>query len=307
MYDSQLNETFYDLQSKDNDTNWFGKYQRAIPIWIRNQLRAGRQSGVVGRFPGANVPILNRTVSRSADYANAMSWRGRVDLLVSWLAEPSSRRINLGVLYFSESDETGHGYGPSSSPALRRVLRKCDRTLGYLIERLKAVELFDRAHIMVTSDHGMDHASREHSIDLSDYMDTQKYRAFGGLTQLNIFPNEPSDEQEIYDALRRVPNYKVFRRAQVPLRLHYSRNIRIGPLVMYGNTGYEIFEANRSKFDWSKWSELCFCFRALFCYINDGEQKVGLICIVFHSQFNADESLPNLNILKKRLTIYGFY
>lgn len=35
----------------------------------------------------------------------------------------------------------------------------------------------------------MDTASYEHSIDLSDYVDITKFKSYGGLTQINIFPN----------------------------------------------------------------------------------------------------------------------
>lgn len=41
----------------------------------------------------------------------------------------------------------------------------------------------------MTSDHGMEQASFNNSIDLSDYVDISKFKSYGGLTQINIFPN----------------------------------------------------------------------------------------------------------------------
>ncbi len=32
-----------------------------------------------------------------------------------------------------------------------------------------------------------------------------------------------------------------------------QNNVRIGPIVMYGDIGYEIFRANWSRFDWDNW------------------------------------------------------
>jgi hypothetical protein len=36
----------------------------------------------------------------------------------------------------------------------------------------------------------MDEASFKNSIDLSDYVDISKFKSYGGLTQINIFPND---------------------------------------------------------------------------------------------------------------------
>jgi hypothetical protein len=49
--------------------------------------------------------------------------------------------------------------------------------------------LYEDINIIITSDHGMDTANEDKSIDLSDYVDISKFRSYGGLTQINIFPN----------------------------------------------------------------------------------------------------------------------
>ena len=60
--------------------------------------------------------------------------------------------------------------------------------VGYLLVRLKDLNLFDSTNIIITSDHGMDIATLNQSIDLSDYVDVSKFKSYGGLTQINIFP-----------------------------------------------------------------------------------------------------------------------
>ena len=54
-------------------------------------------------------------------------------------------------------------------------------------------KLFDRLNLIITSDHGMDSASFEKSIDLNDYVDINKFDSYGGLTQINIFPKNCKD------------------------------------------------------------------------------------------------------------------
>jgi arylsulfatase A-like enzyme len=60
--------------------------------------------------------------------------------------------------------------------------------VGYLIDKLKEKKLFDNTNIIITSDHGMDIATENNSIDLIDYVDLKKFNSYGGLTQINIFP-----------------------------------------------------------------------------------------------------------------------
>lgn len=91
-------------------------------------------------------------------------------------------------IYNLKLDETGHEFGPFSNE-IQEILLKCDKLVGYLIDRLAKFKLLDSTNIIITSDHGMDTASYEHSIDLSDYVDITKFKSYGGLTQINIFPN----------------------------------------------------------------------------------------------------------------------
>lgn len=84
-------------------------------------------------------------------------------------------------------DDIGHVYGPFSKE-LEAILYKCDAIVGYLINKLKEAKLFERTNIIITSDHGMDSVSLNKSIDLIDYVDVSKFKTFGGLSYINIFP-----------------------------------------------------------------------------------------------------------------------
>ena len=189
IYDSVLNQTYTDFGPLDNDTRWYDQNNQTVPIWILNQLKNNQKSGIVGGFPGANVPIMNQTVTYSQDYHNQLDWFEKVDNLIKlFTSQTKEERINFGVLYFPEPDETGHQFGPYSNET-KEILMKCDQTIGYLIAQLIKFGLYDKMNIIVTADHGMDVASFNRSIDLSDYVDISKFKSYGGLTQINIFPN----------------------------------------------------------------------------------------------------------------------
>lgn len=249
MFDPIINETFYAFGSKDNDTKWFAQNHITMPIWILNQINFGK-SAIVGGFPGANVPFADHTVFYSEDYDNKLDWYTKVNRIVDLFINQS---INFGVLYFPEPDETGHQFGPYSEE-IGKVLEKIDTLVGYLMIRLEYSGLLDTINVIITSDHGMDTANYEKSLDLSDYVDINLFNIYGGLTQINIFPKNMTNLELIYNNLKNIPHYNVFKHDQIPSRFNYRHNGRIGPIVMFGDVGYETFRANRSRFNWKSWS-----------------------------------------------------
>jgi predicted AlkP superfamily pyrophosphatase or phosphodiesterase len=192
IYDNELNETYYDFGPLDNKTEWFGQNQNAVPIWILNQLQGkeSRRSGIMGAYPGSNVPIANTTAYVTFDYEleSQLNWFRKVDMLVNWYMDDKNP-INFGVLYFPEPDDTGHQFGPYSIE-ISKMIHNCDYVIGYLIQKLKMVGLYDQMNIIITSDHGMDTATEDHSLNLNEYVDISKFNSYGGLTQINIFPHD---------------------------------------------------------------------------------------------------------------------
>lgn len=70
-----------------------------------------------------------------------------------------------------------------------------------------------------------------------------------------VFYFVAEDLEEIYSKLSHIPHYNIYKKEQVPDRLVYRDNVRIGPLVMFGDVGFELFKTGRKKFDWANWSK----------------------------------------------------
>jgi predicted AlkP superfamily pyrophosphatase or phosphodiesterase len=191
FYDDILDETYKAFENQDNETKWFGQNPNAIPIWILNELKdkSSRRSGIIGKYVGANVRIADETAFVTSDFDSEeqMNWFERVDKMIGWYLDDKTP-INLGVLYFYEPDHTAHIFGPYSNEVVK-MIHKCDRIIGYLIQRLKYFGLYEHINIIITSDHGFESVSKDKSMTLSDYVDISKFSAYGELTQFNIFPN----------------------------------------------------------------------------------------------------------------------
>ena len=66
-------------------------------------------------------------------------------------------------------------------------LYSLDKTLGYLIEQLKANDLFDKMNLIITSDHGMEEITEKTAIFLDSYIDTELFDAFGSRACYSLF------------------------------------------------------------------------------------------------------------------------
>ena len=67
-----------------------------------------------------------------------------------------------------------------------------------------------------------------HTIILEDYVDTSLFSAYGNRAFVNIFVHAEANIDRIYTNLSRIPNYKVYKKSQIPKEYHYKDNIRIG-------------------------------------------------------------------------------
>ncbi len=99
IYDPIFNDTFADMGKYDNETRWYSQNKDSMPIWLLNQERSNRKSAVVGGYPGANTPILNRTIGYSFDYGNQLEWTKKIDILIDLFLYA---QVNFGVLYFAD-------------------------------------------------------------------------------------------------------------------------------------------------------------------------------------------------------------
>eukprot|EP00057_Strongylocentrotus_purpuratus_P035140 XP_797859.3 PREDICTED: ectonucleotide pyrophosphatase/phosphodiesterase family member 5 [Strongylocentrotus purpuratus] len=122
MYDPEFNSTFGQANNEPRWWNYGGE-----PIWVTNQINGGRTVSVF--WPGDRVNISGMTATyHQPAYDGSFPNEDRIDLVVGLMSNGSA---NLGILYFSEPDNTGHLQGPESNETANSIA-DCDETLGYL-------------------------------------------------------------------------------------------------------------------------------------------------------------------------------
>lgn len=157
-----------------------------------------------------------------------------------WFTED---HLNFVALYFGEPDSTGHKFGPESQER-KDMVRQVDRTVGYLRQRIEGSNMASVLNLIITSDHGMETVVKENEIYLAKVANF----SFGDIQfeLLDYGPQgllipKPGKLEKVYEALKNSHDkLQVYKKEELPRRLHYTNNTRITPLVLYGEPGYVI-------------------------------------------------------------------
>merc|ERR1711979_108218 len=120
-------------------------------------------------------------------------------MMVDWFTDPDDP-INFCALYFSEPDGTGHKFGPNR-PEMKAMIRKLDRLMGYLLQKLRNHNLYDTMNMIVTSDHGMAEMNINRVIEADKFVDRSLYEEFGHSPVWHVIPKE-GHEEEVYQAFK---------------------------------------------------------------------------------------------------------
>ena len=157
---------------------------------------------------------------------------------------PRAERPSFVSLYFDEVDSAGHEHGPDS-PELRAAALRLDAALGQLVAGVRNLGLEDRTTFVVVSDHGMTPLSYNRLIYLDTLidLDTVDVLEWNGLLELT--PRD-GDVEALYRRLHgKHPSLAIYKRDQLPARLHYHDNPRIPAIIGIPDDGWAVVSSER--------------------------------------------------------------
>ena len=154
----------YSYKNKQNvrDSKWY----KAEPIWVtaeKNDIITATYFWV-----GSEAKIEGYYPTYFKYYQNGIDPKDKVKQVVEWLELPIEKRPKLVCLYFNEPDHAGHVYG-ADSKEVNNQIEVSDYILGYLMNSLKQLEIYDNINIVIVSDHGMVDVSEEKVINIDDF------------------------------------------------------------------------------------------------------------------------------------------
>lgn len=240
---SRPNDTFT-MQS--DDPFW---WNAAEPIWVTAE-KAGIRTGAAF-WPGANVawggerakewPNEMKGGTRPSDwnqFNQAINDRQRVDMAIDWLRRPAATRPQFVTLYFDEVDTLGHQYGPTDDRTTAAVAA-VDIAIGRLRDQLAT--LGQPVNFVIVADHGMAPVSADRVIVLGTFSNPDDYDVVEDGVYASINP-KPGKEAAVEKALLGAhgAHLTCYRKADVPERFHYGRNLRVPAILCMPDDGWTV-------------------------------------------------------------------
>jgi predicted AlkP superfamily pyrophosphatase or phosphodiesterase len=216
-----------------------GSWYRGDPIWVT----AETQGMVAACFfwPGSEAAIGGVRPTLWNTYDGKIPNERRVDTVIEWLKRPPDTRPHVITLYFSDVDGASHTFGPAAEQT-RDAVMKVDRAVGRLLEGLDALPYRDRIYLVLVSDHGMSETSDAQTTLLPEVVDIEGLVVPDSGPAANIHVTGGSQRaREIRDRLnQRLSHGRAYLRSEVPERLHYRADARIGDVVVVMEEHYMV-------------------------------------------------------------------
>ncbi|MEE8586526.1 MAG: nucleotide pyrophosphatase/phosphodiesterase family protein [Acidobacteriota bacterium] len=220
-----------------------GRWWEGEPIWV-TAIKAGKKAACMF-WPGSEVAIQGIRPTYWKEFDSEFPYEKRIEQLLAWLDLPAEQRPVFISCYFSLTDTQGHKFGPGSEPLLEAV-RQVDALMGLLIEGLEERKLFSQVHLMIVSDHGMADAGSDRVLYIDDYLDLDRLRVVDLNPVAQLLP-QPDYLEEAFEALQGVPHLTVYRKEEMPARLHLSKHPRIPPLIALAEEGWTLARRGRPR------------------------------------------------------------
>ncbi len=216
------------------DPSWY----LGEPFWVTAE-RSGIKTASFF-WPGSELKPDYLHPSYFKKYDGKIPYKKRIDGIVEWLKLPYAERPHFLTLYFSETDNTGHKYGPNSKE-VNQSIKLLDSLTNYLLTNLKDTPVKDSINIIIVSDHGMTEIPPEKNINIDNIIDSHSYNFNNYGPFMLLSPNGDNSIEELYDKLKVNENhYKVYLKDEVPEYFHFSHHPFIDPIVIIADLGYSL-------------------------------------------------------------------
>lgn len=274
FWDPEMKEEFY---YTDTSISMQPKWWNGEPFWATAEKNGVRSA--VHMWPGSEAHIGGIEPTFLDEYNGREKLGNKVTRILELLdrpgledpdVSPDEFRPQLIAAYVPNVDADGHKFGPNSTE-IRATIQSTDKMVDDLFLGLETRNLTNIVNVIVVSDHGMATTDISRMIQTDDLVDMSKVDHIDGWPLVGIRPKNPSDIEEMYQALSEKaatnPNFDVYLRdVNMPERYHFSKNDRIAPLWVIPKTGWAIVRKEEFNIEEAKRNNLVYHPRGLHGY-----------------------------------------
>jgi predicted AlkP superfamily pyrophosphatase or phosphodiesterase len=230
FYDPFRKETY---SYSDSKTNSDGSWYQGTPLWVLAEEQGMRSACMF--WPGSEAAIQGVRPTFYLHYDDNLDYKIRVDQVVAWLKLPAAERPHFITLYYPQPDHNGHTFGPDA-PETRDAVHHVDDMIGLLREGIKATGL--PVDLIVTADHGMIKTDQQ-PVVLDQFANLDHFKTEGPY----LYAETEADAEKAYEEFKSHPSpkFEVYRRLDLPTRLHINATARLGDPVIVAKGPYQIY------------------------------------------------------------------
>lgn len=233
-------DTFYSIRqrAKVEDSYYYG----GLPLWQLVQKNGMKSASYF--WVGSEARIEGEFPTYYHRFDDKVPHKNRVNAVFDWLKLPETERPHLMTIYFSMVDTQGHEYGPNGQKTKEAVM-EADSLVGMLVEGLKKIDL--PVNVILVADHGMYEMQNKpeyfiYQEDILAGLPKDDFIFVTNMTHANIFVKNKAKEDSIYNVIKaRESHFKVYKKAEIPAKLHFNTHPRIGDLFFVVDPAYSIY------------------------------------------------------------------
>ena len=225
-------------REKVEDGSWYG----GIPLWVQ----AGKEDMVSASFffVGSEAPIQGLLPTRYYYYDRSISNETRTRQVISWLQLPPEERPHLITLYFSDTDNTGHRFGPSNEKEIASTIMSLDSVFADFLSELDNLNL--NINVIFVSDHGMMDVPGTHFLPFEPMEEEERWKTVNGGAMIHFYLNEGEDIEKAYQDLKKRENHcTVYITEKSPFFKANQQHPHIGEIIAVTDPGYYFSDARR--------------------------------------------------------------
>jgi alkaline phosphatase D len=214
-----------------------GRFYGGEPIWATAEKQGVKTASFY--WVGSEATIKGIQPTYWKIYENKIPFNQRIDTVINWLQLPENERPHLILFYLPEPDAISHDYGPISKET-KEMVTYLDSLIWVFVGKLKTLPIGNDINVIITSDHGMCAVNNDKNIIIDNYLKPEWVKGMYGYNPtLNISASDNCIDS-IYFSLKKIHHLNVWKTKDVPKRLHYSTNNRIGDLVVLADSSWSI-------------------------------------------------------------------